>query len=305
MLTFLGRRVAYSLLVMVGVLFIVNALVLVSGDPARAMLPLDAGPEQVDRLRDELGLDRPLPVQFGQFMGRAVQGDFGYSHRHSRPALDVVLERLPATVQLGAAGLGVALLVGLPLGAVSALRKGTWIDHVARSIAAFGQAVPAFWLGLMLILFFGVQLGWFPISGRGDWRYLVLPAITVALPSIPPIVRIFRSSLIGVLERDYVRTARAKGLSSTRVFRKHVVRNAALPVLTVVGFEIGSILSGALIAEVIFAYPGMARLAYEAVVNRNLAVIQAFVFLVSAIVLITNMLIDLSYAALDPRVRVR
>lgn len=305
MTRFFLRRAAYSVLVLIGVLFIVNGLVLLSGDPARALLPLDATPEQLERLRADLGLDDSMPVQFAKYLGRVAQGDFGTSHGHGRPALELVGERLPATLQLGAVGLAFSLLIGLPLGAVAAVRKGTWIDHLARGVAAIGQAVPGFWLGIMLLLVIGVRFGWLPISGSGDWRHLLMPGFTIALPIIPAIVRIFRSSLIGVLERDYVRTARAKGLSSSQVFRHHVVRNASLPVLTVIGFQIGSIMSGALVAEVIFAYPGMGRLAYQAVVNRDIAVVQVFVVLVSIVVLITNMLIDLSYAVLDPRVRVR
>lgn len=305
MTRFFLRRAAYSVLVLVGVLFIVNALVLLSGDPAKALLPLDATPEQIERLRTELGLDDALPIQFAKYLGRAVQGDFGTSQTHASPALDIVADRLPATLRLGAVGLAFSLLIGLPLGALAALRKGSWIDHLARGVAAIGQAVPGFWLGLMLLLLFGVRFGWLPISGSGSWQHLLMPGFTIALPIIPAIVRIFRSSLIGVLERDYVRTARAKGLSGSRVFRHHVVRNASLPVLTVIGFQIGSIMSGALVAEVIFAYPGMGRLAYQAVVNRDIAVVQVFVVLVSIVVVITNMLIDLSYAVLDPRVRVR
>lgn len=305
MATFVLRRLGYSILVLLGVMFIVNALVLISGDPARAMLPIDATPAQVERLRTDLGLDDPLPIQFSKFVGRAAQGDFGMSHSQNRPALDLVTERLVPTLKLGGLGLAFTLVIGIPLGALAALRKGTWIDHLARSVAALGQAIPAFWLGLMMLLILGVQFRLLPISGSGSWKHLVMPAFTIAVPIIPAVVRIFRSSLIGVLERDYVRTARAKGLSSSRVFRKHVARNASLPVLTVIGFQVGAIMSGALVAEVIFAYPGMGRLAYQAVTNRDIAVVQVFVVFVSVIVLMTNLLIDLAYALLDPRVRVR
>ena len=172
-------------------------------------------------------------------------------------------------------------------------------------MAAIGQAIPDFWLGIMLILILGVNLHWLPISGTGDWRHLVMPGLVVALPTLPAVVRIYRSSLIGVLDRDYVRAARARGLNGAQVFSRHVARNAAIPIVTVLAFEVGSIMSGALIAEVIFAYPGMGRVAYQAILNRDIAVVQAYVFLVSLIVVTTNMLLDVAYSLLDPRVRVR
>ena len=305
MARFLLRRLSYNVLVLVGVLFFVHGLLLATGDPAASLLPIDAGAEALEAVQKKHGLDDPLPVQFVKFVGRAAQGDFGDSWQHSRPALDLILERAPASMRLGLVGLGIALAVGTPLGALAALRKGTWIDQSARFVAVMGQATPGFWLGIMLLLILGVQLELLPISGSGDWRHLVMPGIVIALPTIPSIVRIFRSSLIGVLERDYVRTARAKGLGGLRVFRRHVTRNASIPVITVISFEVGAILSGALIAEVIFAYPGVGRLAYIAILGRDLALVQAYVVVVSVVVLTTNMLLDLTYALIDPRVRVR
>ena len=305
MARFLLRRLSYNVLVLLGVLFFVHGLLLATGDPAASLLPIDAGAEALEAVQKKHGLDDPLPVQFVKFVGRAAQGDFGDSWQHSRPALDLILERAPASMRLGLVGLGIALAVGTPLGALAALRKGTWIDQSARFVAVMGQATPGFWLGIMLLLILGVQLELLPISGSGDWRHLVMPGIVIALPTIPSIVRIFRSSLIGVLERDYVRTARAKGLGGLRVFRRHVTRNASIPVITVISFEVGAILSGALIAEVIFAYPGVGRLAYIAILGRDLALVQAYVVVVSVVVLTTNMLLDLTYALIDPRVRVR
>ncbi len=305
MARFILRRLSYNVLVLVGVLFLVHGLLLATGDPAASLLPIDAGQEAIDNIRDKHGLNDPLPVQFVKFVGRVAQGDFGDSWQHSRPALDLILERAPASLRLGLVGLGLALAVGTPLGALAAIKKGTWIDQAARFVAVLGQATPGFWLGIMLLLILGVRLELLPISGAGDWRHLVMPGIVIALPTIPSIVRIFRSSLIGVLERDYVRTARAKGLGGLRVFRRHVTRNASIPVITVISFEVGAILSGALIAEVIFAYPGVGRLAYIAILGRDLALVQAYVVVVSLVVLTTNMLLDLTYALIDPRVRVR
>ena len=305
MARFILRRLSYNVLVLIGVLFFVHGLLLATGDPAASLLPIDAGAEALDAVREKHGLNDPVPVQFVKFVGRVAQGDFGNSWQHSRPALDLILERAPASLRLGLVGLGIALVVGTPLGALAGIKKGTWIDQAARFVAVLGQATPGFWLGIMLLLILGVRLELLPISGRGDWRHLVMPGIVIALPTIPSIVRIFRSSLIGVLERDYVRTARAKGLGGLRVFRRHVTRNASIPVITVISFEVGAILSGALIAEVIFAYPGVGRLAYVAILGRDLALVQAYVVVVSVVVLTTNMLLDLTYALIDPRVRVR
>ena len=305
MARFILRRLSYNVLVLIGVLFFVHGLLLATGDPAASLLPIDAGAEALETVREKHGLNDPVPVQFVKFVGRVAQGDFGDSWQHSRPALDLILERAPASLRLGLVGLGIALVVGTPLGALAGIKKGTWIDQAARFVAVLGQATPGFWLGIMLLLILGVRLELLPISGRGDWRHLVMPGIVIALPTIPSIVRIFRSSLIGVLERDYVRTARAKGLGGLRVFRRHVTRNASIPVITVISFEVGAILSGALIAEVIFAYPGVGRLAYVAILGRDLALVQAYVVVVSLVVLTTNMLLDLTYALIDPRVRVR
>ena len=305
MARFILRRLSYNVLVLIGVLFFVHGLLLATGDPAASLLPIDAGAEALDAVREKHGLNDPVPVQFVKFVGRVAQGDFGNSWQHSRPALDLILERAPASLKLGLVGLGIALVVGTPLGALAAIKKGTWIDQAARFVAVLGQATPGFWLGIMLLLILGVRLELLPISGRGDWRHLVMPGIVIALPTIPSIMRIFRSSLIGVLERDYVRTARAKGLGGLRVFRRHVTRNASIPVITVISFEVGAILSGSLIAEVIFAYPGVGRLAYIAILGRDLALVQAYVVVVSVVVLTTNMLLDLTYALVDPRVRVR
>ena len=305
MLRFLVRRMLHSILVLLGVLFVVHGLLLLTGDPTAALLPPDADEEVRENLRQKHGLDDPFPVQYVKFVGRAVRGDFGDSFRQARPAFEFVSEKAGETIKLGAVGLAISLAVGGPLGALSALRKGTWIDRTARMVAAMGQAIPDFWLGIMLILILGVNLNWLPISGSGDWRHLVMPGLVVALPTLPAVVRIYRSSLIGVLDRDYVRAARARGLNGTQVFGRHVARNAAIPIVTVLAFEVGSIMSGALIAEVIFAYPGMGRVAYQAIINRDIAVVQAYVFMVSLIVVTTNMLLDIAYSMLDPRVRVR
>ena len=305
MIRFLLRRLAFNLLVLLGVLFVVHGLLLLTGDPAAAYLPLDAKQEDIVALRGRLGLDDPYPIQFAKFVGRVAQRDFGDSFRQNRPAMGLVWERVPETLTLGAVGLAVSTVIGAPLGAIAALRKDTWVDRSARFTAVLGQAAPDFWVGLILLLVLGVLLRWLPTSGIGGWRHLVMPGLVIALPTIPILVRIFRSSILGVLDQNYIRTARAKGLNGRQVFRSHIMRNAAIPVVTVTSFEIARVLSGALIAEVIFAYPGMAQLAYTAILNRDMAVVQAFVLVVSVVVITTNMLLDLCYALLDPRVRIR
>ena len=305
MIRFLLRRLAFNLLVLLGVLFVVHGLLLLTGDPAAAYLPLDAKQEDIVALRGRLGLDDPYPIQFAKFVGRVAQRDFGESFRQNRPAMGLVWERVPETLTLGAVGLAISTVIGAPLGAIAALRKDTWVDRSARFTAVLGQAAPDFWVGLILLLVLGVLLRWLPTSGIGGWRHLVMPGLVIALPTIPILVRIFRSSILGVLDQNYIRTARAKGLNGPQVFRSHIMRNAAIPVVTVTSFEIARILSGALIAEVIFAYPGMAQLAYTAILNRDMAVVQAFVLVVSVVVITTNMLLDLCYALLDPRVRIR
>ena len=305
MIRFLLRRLAFNLLVLLGVLFVVHGLLLLTGDPAAAYLPLDAKQEDIVALRGRLGLDDPYPIQFAKFVGRVTRGDFGDSFRQNRPAMGLVWERVPETLTLGAVGLAISTVIGAPLGAIAALRKDTWVDRSARFTAVLGQAAPDFWVGLILLLVLGVLLRWLPTSGIGGWRHLVMPGLVIALPTIPILVRIFRSSILGVIDQNYIRTARAKGLNGRQVFRSHIMRNAAIPVVTVTSFEIARILSGALIAEVIFAYPGMAQLAYTAILNRDMAVVQAFVLVVSVVVITTNMLLDLCYAFLDPRVRIR
>ncbi len=305
MIRFLLRRLAFNLLVLLGVLFVVHGLLLLTGDPAAAYLPLDAKQEDIVALRGRLGLDDPYPIQFAKFVGRVTRGDFGDSFRQNRPAMGLVWERVPETLTLGAVGLAISTVIGAPLGAIAALRKDTWVDRSARFTAVLGQAAPDFWVGLILLLVLGVLLRWLPTSGIGGWRHLVMPGLVIALPTIPILVRIFRSSILGVIDQNYIRTARAKGLNGRQVFRSHIMRNAAIPVVTVTSFEIARILSGALIAEVIFAYPGMAQLAYTAILNRDMAVVQAFVLVVSVVVITTNMLLDLCYALLDPRVRIR
>ena len=305
MVGFLGRRLAYNALVLVGVAFVVYALVLLTSDPARALLPPTTPPDVIESFRRAHGYDQPFVVQFALFLSRAVVGDFGNSIRYGEPALGVVLERVPATLALSATGLAIALAIAVPLGVAAAMREGTWIDGVARGVIVVGSAVPNFVVAQVLILVVAVGLRALPVSGAGTPAHLVLPGLVVGLASSAGLVRILRSSLLDVFGREYIRTAYGKGLAERAVVIRHAIRNAAIPVVTFLAFDVAAILSGVVIVERVFAYPGMGLLATQAVTNRDLPLIQAFVF-VSALTIVTaNVLLDLVYVALDPRIRVR
>jgi peptide/nickel transport system permease protein len=305
MVGFLGRRLAYNALVLVGVAFVVYALVLLTSDPARALLPPTTPPEVIESFRRAHGYDRPFVVQFALFLSRAVVGDFGNSIRYGEPALGVVLERVPATLALSITGLAIALAIAVPLGVAAAMRDGTWIDGVARGVIVTGSAVPNFVVAQVLILVVAVGIRALPVSGAGTPAHLVLPGLVVGLASSAGLVRILRSSLLDVFGREYIRTAYGKGLGERAVVIRHAIRNAAIPVVTFLAFDVASILSGVVIVERVFAYPGMGLLATQAVTNRDLPLIQAFVF-VSALTIVTaNVLLDVVYVALDPRIRVR
>lgn len=305
MAAFLVRRLAYQVLVLVGVAFLVHVLILLSADPARALLPPTTPPEAVEAFRRAQGWDQPLPAQFAAFLGRAVQGDFGTSIRFGEPALHVVLDRVPATLGLGLTGLAIALAIAAPLGSVAALRRGTWIDGAVRGFAVLGASVPGFVLGQLLILTVAVGLRALPVSGAGSPAHLVLPGIVVGIGSTPGLVRILRASLLEVYGRDYIRTAFAKGLSVRAVLLRHALRNAAIPVVTFLAFDIAALLSGVIIVERVFAYPGMGLLAVQAISGRDMPVIQAFVFVAAMTIVTTNVLLDIVYTQLDPRIRLQ
>src|SRR5262245_18404446 len=267
------------------------------------MVGPDATAEQIADLRRQMGFDRPWPVQYLDFMGKAVRGDFGVSIRNRQPAFELVMERLPATLQLAATALTVALLVALPVGILSATHHHTAYDSIAMLFALIGQSIPVFWLGLMLILFFGVYLRWLPISGYGEPQQLVLPALTLATYSMARNARLVRSSMLEVLGLDFVRTAHAKGLPSLAVNVRHALKNALLPVITVIGLEFGFLLGGAIVVEVIFAWPGVGRLMLNAIQGKDYPVVEAAVITLALVFVGLNLLVDLAYAYLDPRIR--
>jgi peptide/nickel transport system permease protein len=300
---YLLRRLANTLIVMLGVIAVTFFLLRLTGDPVALMLPLDATPEAVAELRISLGLDAPLPVQFARYLYSVGQGNFGYSLRYRQPAFKLFRERFPATLELVVAAITVAVLVGLPLGILAAAYRGTTLDSLVMGGALLGQAIPGFYLGLMLILFLSVQLGLLPTGGRGSLAQLIMPTIVLSTYLIALIARMTRSSCLDTLSQDYIRTARAKGLGSRLVLFKHVLKPALIPVVTLIGLQVGTLFSGAVVTETVFSWPGIGRLAVEAISSRDFPVVQMVVVISSMIFVLTNVLVDVAYAFLDPRIR--
>jgi peptide/nickel transport system permease protein len=282
---------------------VVFALVHFSGDPVLLMVSPDAPPDVVTSTRQALGFDRPLYEQFARYLGNAAHGDLGISLRMNRPVTTLIFERLPATLQLTLAALVIAVLVAIPAGIVSAVKRGTVVDRLAMAGAVAGQAVPIFWLALLLIALFGVRLRWLPVYGSGSLAHFVLPAVSLSTIIMGRLARLVRSSMLEVLGQDYVRTARAKGLGESRVLSVHALRNASIPIVTLLGLQFAQLLGGAVVTETIFAWPGIGRLVVEAIFNRDFPVVQGVVLVVSLIFVAVNVLVDLSYAVLDPRIR--
>jgi ABC-type dipeptide/oligopeptide/nickel transport system permease component len=299
-------RLQQAVVIIFGVLLVCFFTIRLTGDPARMMVPLEAGEEEVENMRRALGFDQPLPLQFWRFLSGAVRGDFGTSLRFKgQPAVQLVLERFPATLELTLAAMTLSLSSSLVLGVISAVKRASIQDNLAMLTALLGQSIPTFWLGIMLILVFAVGLGWFPSSGRGEWRHLVLPAVTLGAYSMARTTRLVRSCLLEVLGQDYIRTARAKGLQERYVLIRHALKNAAIPVVTIVGLDFGSMLGGAVITETVFAWPGVGRLAVESIYARDFPVVLADVFFIALAFVLINLSVDMLYTWLDPRIRLR
>lgn len=299
----LTARLGEGLIAIWGVVTIVFVVSRLLGDPAVLLLPIGATETQLHELRTQLGLDQPLLEQYLTFLLHASKGDFGQSFQFARPALDVVLERLPATALLAGCALAIGVLVGGLAGALAAIYRGSAIEGLVLLVALLGQATPSFWLGIMLILFFAVQLGWFPTGGYGEWQNLVLPAVTLACFTTASIARLLRSSMLDVMRDDYVRTAYAKGLAPRRVYIWHVGRNSLIPVVTMTGILAGELLGGAAVTETVFAWPGVGRLIVQAIETKDFPVVQAGVAVVATIFVVVNLLVDLLYTLIDPRIR--
>jgi peptide/nickel transport system permease protein len=286
-----------------GVTLVIFLLIRISGDPTQLLLPETATPEDRALFRRQHGLDRPLAVQYAHYLGNLLRGDLGRSLVDERPALDTVLQRLPATVELALAAMLIAVLVGIPVGVVSAVSRGSPLDRLAMLGALTGQSMATFWVGIILILIFAVQLRWLPVSGRDGLRHLVLPALTLALYMMPILARMTRSSMLEVWRQDFVRTARAKGLHEWRVILRHALRAALIPVVTVLGLQFGGALAGAIVTESVFAWPGVGTLVLDAVYKRDYPVVQATVLVIATVYMLTNLLVDVLYVVLDPRIR--
>jgi ABC-type dipeptide/oligopeptide/nickel transport system permease component len=296
-------RLIQSVLLLFGVLLLVFAMVRVTGDPARLMMPREASPEQIEAFREAMGFNRPIIVQFIDFMSGAVMGDFGKSLHFKIPALSLVLERLPATVELAGVGLLMAVGIAIPLGLIGGFNPGSFIDSLGRGLALFGQSIPNFWLALIMILLFAVKLGWFPSFGRDDWKSVIMPAFVLGLPTMGQLVRLTRSAVLEVRGEDFIRTAHSKGLEPRVIYTKHVLRNVAIPLVSVIGVQFGYMLGGSIYIETIFAWPGMGQLIEQAIGWRDFYLVQAIAFFTSLVVLAINLLTDVAYAIIDPRIR--
>ncbi len=320
MTRYLVRRFWQSLLVLFGISIIIFTILHLTGDPTLLLLPPEATKEDIDNFRNLMGFNDPLFVrwppwqylnppwrfltdtQYGRFFTGVIHGDFGNSLRHQQPAMGLVLERMPATLELTMAAMLLAVVVAVPVGIVSAVRRNSFLDHAGMVLALLGQSMPVYWLGIMFILLFAVRLNFLPAFGSGNWQHLVLPGVTLGAFSMARIARLTRSGMLEVMGQEYVRTARAKGLSEMRVVLKHTLKNAAIPVITVIGLDLGTLLGGAVITETIFAWPGVGRLAVQAIANRDYPVVQAAVFVLASVFILINFLVDVLYTYVDPRV---
>ncbi len=308
----LARYIARRIVQLVPVLFLVSLMIFsimhaLPGDPVQLMLAgAESGavtPERQEELRELMGLNDPLYVQYFRFIGGALTGDLGDSVRLREPVLDLILERLGSTIALALGGIAIAVFIGMSTGVLAALKQGSWVDTASMVLAYVGVSLPLFWLGLLLILFFSFWLGWFPPAGATGFRSLVLPSVTLGLVSAGVISRLTRSSLVEVLVEDYMRTARSKGLPARLVYLRHALRNALLPVLTIVGLQFGAMLSGTVVTETVFSRPGLGRLVVSAILWQDYPLVQGIVLFMATIYVVVNLLVDISYAWLDPRIR--
>ena len=300
MAKYISKRLLQAIFVLLGVSLVAFIILHLSGDPLSLLISSGATPEQEAAIRTKMGLDDPLYIQYFRFLAQILHGDFGESLYYKQSTLSLIMNRLPATIQLTFAGILVAIVIGIPLGIIAATKKGSVVDSVVRIIAICGQAIPSFWLGLMMILIFSVKLKWLPTSGRGTFAQMIMPAITVGLFSMASVCRLTRSTMIETLKTDYIRTAKAKGLHKARIIVVHALRNSLLPVVTTIGMEIGHLLGGTLLTETIFSWPGIGSLAVQAITNRDYPLVQTAVLITAFMFVI----VDLLYAVIDPRIDV-
>lgn len=314
MLRYLLTKIVYSVVLLLGVLFMVFMLLHLSGDPTALMVSRHATPAEIESLRQELGFNRPLLVQFGDFLSKALHGDFGRSFRYRQPAMQLVLQRLPATVELASVALLMAILLGVTMGILGGSNPNTFLDSMARGLGLLGQTIPTFWLGLILIIIFSLNLGWFPSYGRGTITLLglsipnksiVLPAFALSLFTCGQLARFTRSAVLEVMNEEYVTTARSKGLGKARIYFRHILKNSAIPLISIIGVQFGYLLSGSIYIETIFSWPGLGNLLAEAVNTRDFFLVQATAFISSMVVVGLQLVTDLIYMLVDPRIRYR
>ncbi len=302
MLHYLFKRLWHTVFVVIGISMISFFFIHLSGDPVMLMLPGDASTQEIETLREQLGFNDPLYTQYLRFAGNAAQGEFGNSLYYKVPAMALILERLPASLELAAAAMLIALVVAVPIGIVSAVRRGSLVDMGSMLGALFGLSMPHFWLGIMMIMLFSVKLGWLPTSGRGSLAQLVMPSLALGMSLMAMFARLTRSVMLEVLSLDYIRTARSKGLKESIVIYKHALKNAMIPLVTVAGMQFGFLLGGTVIIETVFAWPGVGRLVVQAIFNRDYPLVQATVLVLSVIFVAVNFLVDMLYMYLDPQI---
>ena len=302
MFRYLLKRLWHTVYVVIGISAISFFFIHLSGDPVMLMLPADASMQEVEQLRQKLGFNDPLYVQYGRFISKAVRGDFGESLYYHVPAMELIVERLPASLELSFAAMFLALLVAVPIGIISAVYRGSALDMGSMLAALFGLSMPHFWLGIMFIMIFSVKLGWLPTSGRGTLAQLIMPAVALALGLMAMFARLTRSVMLEVLSLDYIRTARAKGLREFFVIGKHALKNALIPLVTVAGMQFGLLIGGTVIIETVFAWPGVGRLVVQAIFNRDYPLVQSIVLILALIFVAVNLLVDILYIYLDPRI---
>lgn len=303
MLRYFLKRLAQGLLSIVGASIVIFVISRLSGDPIVLLLPTEAPPALIEQVRREMGLAEPVWKQYLIFAGKALGGDFGQSYRWQQPALQLVLDRLPATIALALAALAFSVLLAVPFGVLSAVYRGGWIDRLGKAFAMLGQAMPNFWVGLLLILVFAIHLNWLPAYGTGSPAHIIMPAIALGWYPVAAQTRIVRSAMLDVLDSDYIRMGRAVGASQRVLVWKYALRNAAIPLVTILGVYFASMLGGAFVVETIFAWPGVGRTVVEAVFSRDFPVVQVGVLLTSVLFVLSNLLVDLSYGLIDPRIR--
>ncbi len=296
-------KLGQSLVLLFGVLLLVFFMVRITGDPASLMMPREASQEAIQAFREQMGFNRPLLVQFWDFLTEAIRGDFGDSLHFKTPAMPLVLERLPATVQLATVGLLMAVIIGIPIGLIGGFNPGSMVDSLGRTLALLGQSIPNFWLAMIMIIYFGVKLRWFPTFGRDQWTSVIMPAFVLGLPVMGQLVRLTRSAVLEIRGEDFIRTAHSKGLEPRVIYVKHVLQNVAIPLVSVIGVQFGYMLGGSIYIEAIFSWPGMGGLLEQSIGWRDYPLVQAIAVFTSLVVLALNLLTDVAYAVIDPRIR--